>query len=426
MVKKYKSGIVIIGGGQAGIHAVEEIRRHDKKKHIYLIDNDIHLFYFRAALKYYIKKHIELPDLNARLETFIKKNNITFFQDTVEKIDRDHQFVNTKAGLEIPYTHILIATGGTPFIPPISNIDLNGIFPMRSMQDTLNICQKADGGKFKKIVILGGGVLGIELAESLIERGISVSILTRGDVLVPKMLDSNSSAIVVKKYQESGMDLHFDETITEIHSDDSGNVNAITSSKNLKIECDCLCICTGILRNIQIAIDCNLETNIGIKVNEFLQTSDPNIFAAGDVVEYYDPESKTHKLIELWGPAGKMGKIAGNNMIKEHTKYKLGTFHAYTIFAGLNCHVIGEYNPKNPEEYEILEMKYLVRDQACLFRLILQENYIKGVFSLGEARHPMILEKIITLKRPIPSNVTKSMLMERGFDFERILYYQEV
>ncbi|WP_371804617.1 NAD(P)/FAD-dependent oxidoreductase [Candidatus Lokiarchaeum ossiferum] len=425
MVKKYKPGIVVIGGGQAGIHAIEEIRKSDGKIRIYLIDHDKHLFYFRAALKYFVKKHIELPNLNARMDNFIKKNNVTFFQDEVKNIDRDHQFVYTENSLEIPYTKLLIATGGSPFIPPSLRKDVDGIFPMHSLEDTLNICKKADSGIFKKIVILGAGVLGTELAESLIERGVSVSILTRGYVLVPKMLDTKSSAIVVKKYQKLGMDIQFNESISEIHTDESGQVTAITNSKNEKIECDCLCVCTGIRRNIQLAQECNLETDNGIKVNQFLQTSDPNIFAAGDVVEYYVPELKTHKLIDLWGPAGKMGKIAGNNMIRDHITYNLGTFHAYTIFAGLNCHVIGEFNPKNPSEYEILETEYLVRDQVCLFRLILQDNLIKGVFSLGEARHSMILEKIITLKKQIPSNITKSMLLERGFDFERILYYQE-
>lgn len=419
---KYKPGYVIIGAGHAGISAAEHLRSLEPKTRIYVIDPDGNAFYFRAALKFYIKNQLALESLQGRPSKFWKSHKLTQIIDRVSKIDKEKQTVSLQEKGEIPYIKLLIATGGTPFIPKIEGNDLKHVYPMRSLVDTKKICEIADQGKLMRIVILGGGVLGMELAESLLERKVSIDLLTNSSTLIPRMLDGTASDILRELAQKNGVTFHFKDTIQKIHADENQVANSVTTMSGKKIPCDGVFLCVGIRRNIELAKDLGLEVNHGILVDRFLQTSDPNIFAAGDVVEFKNSLENTIKFVELWGPAGKMGIHAAKNMIGPLVPYPLGCIHAYTVLWHHSFHSIGEYHSENDSDLTILTTLDEIGGTKNYFKLILKNRTIMGALMVGQPRDPLLLEHIINQNLSVPPEIPIESIKNRDFDFDLILY----
>ncbi|MHA1610740.1 MAG: NAD(P)/FAD-dependent oxidoreductase, partial [Promethearchaeota archaeon] len=400
---------------------------------------DEEAFYFRAALKYFIKNTITKIQLKGRVADFWKDRKIQRIMDTVKLIDKNEQFVEISDGVRIPYIKLLIATGGSPFLPSISGIHLQNVHPMRSIRDTQEICNIIDKGRWKHCVILGAGVLGMELAEALLHRQISVDILTNSQNLIPRMLDSKASKIIRKISESKGLTIHFQDSIQSIQSNKlnqegqeqpenqepgSGFANQVITTSGKTIQCDGVFICTGMTRDISLTIKIDLPTNRGVLVDGFLQTSDPHIFAAGDVVEIKNSSEKTSQLVELWGPAGKMGKIAAMNMLGRKSPYSLQSIHAYTMLWKHSIHSIGIFNPEDgaKEKYIIQSNQDTVGGTSNYFKLVFLDNRIVGCLMVGQARDPLLLEHIINHNIKIPPEILNDEIMEREFDFERILY----
>jgi len=414
---------VIIGAGQAGIYAAQTLLNQENKSKITIIDEDPDSFYYRAALKYMVKKRVEEKELNGTTQSFFKDKKINKIVQKVSVIKPSDNSVILEDNTTLHYKKLLIATGGHSFIPQIPGTELEGVYPQRTLEDTRRICEIADKGKYKKCLILGAGVLGTELAESLIERGVEVELFSNRDKLVPRMLDSRAAEIVADLFKKNGVKIHYKTSFSKIIEDENKKVRGVKTTKGEIIDCDGVFICTGMRRNTELAKNAGLNVERGVITNKFLQTSDPNIFAAGDVVEIVD-DNHSHHLIDLWGPAGDMGKIAAQNMINESMPipYNIGAFHAYTIFWKHNCHVLGDFGPK-----DITGIETLIYDQASstthnYYKMHFKDNHIVGVLSLGEARDPIHLQHIISQQISISPNISKKEILERGFDYERILY----
>lgn len=425
---KYKPGIVIIGAGHAGVQAAEQIRKMDSKIRLYVLDPDKSAFYFRAALKFFLKQKITEEKLNGRQKNFWKINNITRLELKVVRIERNERKIYCEGDVEIEYTKLLIATGGTPFIPNFAGGNFQNIVPIRSLTDAQNITQIISGSSEIRCVILGGGVLGMELADALISRGKNTVLITNKEVLIPKMLDQRAAEIIRQLSEENGLDIRFNTTIKEIKGNEEGKVSALVLSDNSTIPCDALFVCTGITRNTEIARQAGLETNKGIIVNQFLQTSDPVIYAAGDVVEFNAEVNIESHLIELWGPAGKMGQIAALNMMGKPIPFEKFTIHAYTILWNHNIHAIGNFiytREQKPEGFEVLSIEDDVGGTHNYFKLVFQGRQIVGAMSVGQARDPIVLEYIISHRIPVPADISKEELLLRDFDLERIYYHKK-
>ncbi len=421
-MKQYKSGYIIIGAGHAGIAAVEGFRQIDPKSRLYIIDPDPDAFYFRAATKFMIKGHITAESLQGRPPNFYKQHKVTSISSKVIRIDRQEKIVFLANDKQIPYVKICIATGGSPFIPPIEGKDATNIYVHRSLEDTKRILNFVEKNPKGKAIIIGAGVLGTELAEALNLRQIQVKLFTREKVLIPRMLDQTASHLLESQLILHGVEVSYNVQKLQIITDEFSRAISIRVNEHENFECDAIFICTGIRRNIDLAKAASLEVNKGVLVNNSLQTSDPNIYAAGDIVEFREPNQTQPSFLELWGPAGEMGKLAGKNMTGLSDTFQLGAFHAYTLLFGQNCHCIGNFNPNLPDKYTILESKYTWNQQEKYLKLVFQENILVGVLTFGEAREAMLFEHIIRKHRTLPSQYQKEDLLDRTFDLERILY----
>ncbi len=414
---------VIIGAGQAGFFAGQTLLKQENKTKITIIDEDLDSFYYRASLKYMVKKRVGEKELIGTTQSFFKNKRINKIAQKVSVINPSDNSVILGDNTIIHYKKLLIATGGYSYIPQIPGSEIEGVYPQRTLEDTRRICEIADRGKFKKCLILGAGVLGTELAESLVERGVKVELFSNRNTLVPRMLDSRAAEIVADLFKKNGVKIHYEASFSKILEDENKKVRGVETTKGEIIDCDGVFICTGMKRNIELAKNAGLNVERGILTNNFLQTSEPNIFAAGDVVEIVD-DKQSHHLIDLWGPAGDMGKIAAQNMMDNSNPipYNIGAFHAYTIFWKHNCHVLGDFAPKDLTGVETLTYDQKSSTTHNYYKMHFKDNRIIGILSLGEARDPIHLQHIISEQLSIPPNISKKEIIERGFDYERILY----
>jgi NAD(P)H-nitrite reductase large subunit len=236
------------------------------------------------------------------------------------------------------------------------------------------------------------------------------------------MIDEKASKIIEHEFTRHSVKIHFKTGFKEILGNDKGEVIGVITSEGKKIECDGVFICTGIRPNTTLAKDAGLQVNRGIITSQYLQTSDPDVYAAGDVVEFFDDTTQTHRFIELWGPAGKMGTIAALNMLGQQKSFNIGSVHAYTVFWGHNCHSIGDYNPALSNQLKIIQKESQGAHTKNYMKLIFKGRQLIGALTLGEARDPLFLVEIISRGLLIPQNITLEALLEPEFDLEQIIY----
>ncbi len=415
-----KAKIVIIGAGQAGIACAEHLRKLNSKVKITVIDQEADAFYYRAAMKYFVKGALKERGLIGRTAAYFKDQKIKLITDQVKKISPETQEVIFESEKPRPYDYLLIATGASPFIPPIPGTELESVYPMRTLQDTKVILETTDRNPSGTFIVVGGGVLGMELADALKDRHpkATIHLFAIEDRLGVHLFDTKAADLMKAAFEAKGIQVHLQTEIQEILG--TTQVESVRTNAS-KIECTGVFLCTGVRPNISLAKKIGLEVNRGILVDAYLKTSNRHIYAAGDVAEFYDSKLEEHRLVQLWAPAGEMGLIVAQNILADAAQlkpYNLGALHIYTVLCGKNYHAIGNYAPANPKNYEILSQ---VDDAGNYIKFVLKADLIVGAVILGEAKAPIVLKRIIEQEIPIASQY-KNALLTRDFDYELILY----
>lgn len=340
--------IVIIGGVATGPKAASRARRRDPNAEIIMIEKGRLLSYAGCGMPYFISG--DIPDCNELMCTpaGIVRNSV-FFQNVkdikaltrtfAESIDRDGKKVNivdleTQEHSSIFYDKLVLATGSSHFRPPIEGSDLHRIFVLGHPDDAMAIHETARSEDVKKVAVFGGGLIGMEVTEALSKLGLEVIIVEMMDYLLPKLLDSEISAFLAKYLISKGVKLRLSEKAIKLQGDDRSNVRKVITDKS-EIPADMIVTAVGVRPNVELARNAGLrigETG-AIWVNEYLQTSDPDIYAGGDCVENTHLITGKKVYIPLGSTANKHGRIIGDNVTGGSEKFKgvLGTT-IYKIF----------------------------------------------------------------------------------------------
>jgi len=320
-----KRNIVIIGGVAAGMKAACRLRRLDAQANITVIDRTKDISYGACPLPYYIEGLYD--DLNevrktpagvVRDEGFFSKvkgfNTLTRCEATA--IDRQQRTLTIRnldscEEQTIPYDCLVMATGNTPILPPISGIDLKGVLPLKTMDHAAQIDSLAQTAK--NAVIVGGGLIGLEVAEALTHRGINVTLLEMKDQVMATALDFSSAALVHRELRNKGVNLRLAEPLQRIEG--NGSVERVVTDQG-SYDADLVLMAIGVRPVVDLARDAGIElgTTGAIAVNDQMQTSDPAIYAIGDCVESTDIISGKKVYIPLGSTANKHGRIAANNI----------------------------------------------------------------------------------------------------------------
>lgn len=328
----------IVGSGVSGIAAIEAIRSVDRSGEVVMIGDDPHGFYSRPGLAYYLTGELHDKALYPRTSDEYRQMNFRYVKGRVKGVLREARVLELENQTSIPYDRLLIATGAQALPLEMPGANLEGVFKLDHMEDAKRILKHARRGRMA--VVIGGGITALELVEGLLARGMNVHYLLRGDRYWSGVLDEHESKIVEARLQVEGVTLHHHAEVIEVMGKKNRAIGArLLDGRTLK--CDMVAYAIGIRPRLELARQAGLAVDRGILVNEFMQTNDPYIFAAGDVAQVYDPVVGRSVLDSLWGPARQQGYAAGLNMAGKTSAYVKASPFNVTRLAGLTTTIIG-------------------------------------------------------------------------------------
>ena len=317
-----KRTIVIVGGVAGGASAATRARRMSEHAEIILIEKDDHVSFANCGLPYHIGGEIADRDqLLVATPEFLRKRfriDIRVAQE-VTAIDRDNkQVVIQKRGKQesyrLEYDKLILSPGSSPIVPPISGVDAANVLTLRNLADMDRIKKIVDAGNLKRAIVVGSGFIGLEMVEQLVRREVRTSLVELQDYVLPVM-DREMTEPIKAELARHGVELHLGAGVEAISTDESGLACGVTLSNGTQIEGDLLILGIGVRSNSQLAVDADLEIGRSgaIVTNQWMQTSDPDIYAVGDAVEYTYGPTGVPARIAMAGPANRAGRLAGQH-----------------------------------------------------------------------------------------------------------------
>jgi NAD(P)H-nitrite reductase large subunit len=329
---------VIIGSGAAGIAAAESIRRQDSKASILMLGEEMHGYYSRPGLAYYLTGEIGEKQLFPFNKQDFEHIGLHLLHAQVKHLDPHEHYVALQNGRQVPYDRLLIATGARAATAKVPGIDMEGVVKLDNLDDARRILKLAR--KARTAVVVGGGITALELVEGLRARGVRTHYFLRRERYWSNVLDETESTIVEHRLVEEGVKIHYHTDLAEILGK-RGRVAGVLTADGKQVKCGLVAVAIGIRPRKELAEAAGLEVERGILVDEYLCSSYPDIFAAGDVAQVYDPILEKSILDSLWGAARSQGSAAGSNMAGGATPYHKPIAFNVTRLAGLTTTIIG-------------------------------------------------------------------------------------
>ncbi len=402
MARRY----VIVGNGPAGLTAAEAIRRDDASADIRIVGGENHPYYSRPGLAYLLTGSIPESALFSRPDSDYRQLGLTRTVGIAHRIEREaHRLVLTD-GQVLPYDRLMLAVGSRAVRPPTPGMELEGVVTMDSLDDTRALIRLARSAK--RACVVGGGITALELAEGLAARGVETHYLMRGDRYWGSVLDPHESALVEARLEEDGIRLHREVEVGRVIGH-RGKVVALETNTASQMPCDMLAVAVGTQPRVELAQAAGVETGKGIWTDAAFQTSDADIFAAGDVAEMLDAKSGKRSLEALWSVAMEHGRIAGANMAGAQEHYRRPAPFNVTKIGGVTTTLIGAVGTGRSETdlltlsrgdsqawREQLDAFAVVADRgADHMRLVVGEDRIVGAVVMGDQAFSRPLQHLI-------------------------------
>ncbi len=328
--------VVIIGNGIAGITTARHIRKLSDHQ-ITVVSSESEYFFSRTALMYIYMGHLKFKHTQPYENWFWKKNKIGLVYDRVTDINTKNQSLSLQSGKAITYDKLVLALGSTPRPLPTLGADLKGVQSLYSKQD-LELLEDTKG--IKQAVIIGGGLIGIELAEMLHSRGVHVTLAVRETQFWNIVLPPEEADMVGNHIISRGIDLKLNTTVESINGNTS--VESVTLGTGEKIECQFVGATIGVVPNIKFISNTSIETNQGILVDELLQTNVANIYAIGDCAEIKQPTKGRRSIEAVWYTGRIMGESLAQTICGTPTPYNPGIWFNSAKFVDLEYQTYGD------------------------------------------------------------------------------------
>lgn len=386
----YKQKLVLIGNGMAGVRCVEEILKNDPNTfEITIFGSEPHVNYNRILLSTVLQGSTSFEDITINDGNWYKKHHIQLFtEETVVKIDKEEQIVKTDKGREVYYDKLIIATGSSPFILPVPGVDKEGVIAFRTIED----CQKMieTSKQYKKAVVIGGGLLGLEAARGLLNLGMQVHVVHIAEYLMERQLDSTASIMLKKDLENQGMHFLLEKETQEIIG--NSRVEGVRFKDGTEVEADLVVMAAGVRPNVQLARDAGIETNRAIVVNDYLQTSAPNIYAVGECAEH---RGVVYGLVK---PLYEQGKVLAKHICDIKCQcYQGSVLSTQLKISGVDVFSVGQFigdeTTKSISTFDELDGVYQ--------KVVFQEHKIIGAVLFGDTRAGNKILNMILKKKDI-------------------------
>ncbi|MEK7863018.1 MAG: FAD-dependent oxidoreductase [Chloroflexota bacterium] len=386
---------VIIGNGAAGTYAAEQLRKDDAAAEIVMIDDEKYTLYNRVSLPRHLKGVLLEQRVYVRDMEWHTKNRIDLrLETTVTHVNFEERTVAMDPGGEIAYDRLLIATGGRP--NPLQASGAAGakyLFNFQYFDETKAMVARIPESKVA--VVMGGSFIGYELTEAFAFRTLETHWIQRGPWFLRRALDEPGGQVVSRLAEDAGVHLHYEESIEKLEQT-NGQLK-VTGSKGFTATADLVGVGLGLTMNIDIFKGTALETKVGVRTNEFLETNIPDVWAAGDVADFYDVVSERHHRMGTWDNALNHGRHVAKNMLGAKQPYIEVPTYASGMFNS-NISVMGVTTEEEPEAESLSEVDEEARNYKRLFFL---GDKLVGAILIGKMKGRKKVLELISSRTPV-------------------------
>jgi nitrite reductase (NADH) large subunit len=396
---------VIVGLGIAGISAARKIREVDKEGAIDIFTKEAYPFYYRPRLPDYVAGEVEVKGFIVNPASWYEKERITLhLEEGVSRVDPDKHEVETVKGETFAYDRLLLATGGNSFVPPIKGSDKEGVFALRNVADADRI--KAYAAKSKKLILIGGGLLGLEAGNGLRKAGLKVAVMERSLRLLPRQTDPACSEILKAKMEEMGFTIMLEARSAEILGDKK--VEGLRLESGETVSGDMILISAGVRPELGLAQAIGLEIDKAVVVNDRMETSRESVYAAGDVIQH-----RGH-FYGIWPASQAQGEVAGVNMAGGEGRYEGTVMSNRLKVMGIDLVASGEIDPEGQLECE----KVVEKDKGIYRKLVLKEGRTIGCVLFGDVSGSQQL--LNAIERGVDVSHCREGILKKDFDFGQL------
>ncbi len=418
--------IVIIGNGIAGVSAARHIRKLSDKR-IIIVSAETDYFFSRTALMYVYMGHMKFDHIQPYENWFWEKNRIELVRAYVNTVDTEHKQLLLDGSKILKYDKLIIATGSKPNKFGWPGQDLHGVQGLYSKQD-LDLLEVNAPNKevCKRAVIVGGGLIGIELAEMLRSRDIPVTFLVRERSFWDGVLPKGESQLINEHIKEHHIDLRLSTNLKEIKADQNGKVKSIIIEETgEELACDMVGLTAGVIPNIDFLKDSGIELGKGIKVNRFLETSAKDVYAIGDCAEQHEVIGNRRPIEAVWYTGRMMGETVAQTICGNKLEYKPGHWFNSAKFLDIEYQTYGwVFSSRGKQDYEEQFHWRHPSEKICITVSFHKEtNLFLGINTFGIRMRHEIFDRWLTKGRDI--DYVMEHLADANFDPEFYKQYEK-
>jgi nitrite reductase (NADH) large subunit len=395
--------VIIVGNGLAGTIAAKTLRELDKNVQIDIFTEEKYHYYPRPNLIEFLAGKLSYEKIFAFPEMWYTEQKINVqLRKPVTRISPDSREVEIVGGEKEKYEFLILASGSLAFVPPIKGAEKEGVFTLRTLDDAFELIEYTESQR--RVTVIGGGLLGLETARALKSRGAEVEVVEFFDHLLPRQLDEQGASLLKSQIEKMGIGIHLGLACEEVLGQE--RVSGLRFKGGQEIETDVALVAAGVRPNIRIAQDAGLETDRGLIVNDHLQSSSPEILAAGDVTQH------AGRIYGIIPASFNQARIAAQNITSQKQKYE-GTIPSNTLkVVGLDLTSVGTVNPED-ESYE--EVRKESRDQGVYKKIVVRNGEICGLICIGTKKGVSEISRLISQKANVEK--WKESLLDDDFDF---------
>jgi NAD(P)H-nitrite reductase large subunit len=405
--------VAIIGNGISGITAARHIRKGSDYE-ITIISDETDHFYSRTALMYIYMGHMQYKNIKPYEDWFWAKNRFNLVRDYVKGIEfENRRLLLSKNGI-MEYDVLIIATGSRPNKFGWPGQDLAGVQGLYGMPDLENMEKFTK--EIDRAVIIGGGLIGIEMAEMLHSRHIPVTFLVREKSFWNRILPAEESAMINRHILKHGIDLRLNSELKEIKGDEKGRAKAVVTKTGEEIACQFVGLAVGVSPNIDFLKDSGLETNRGILVDRFFRTNQPDVYAIGDCAEYKEPPSGRKAIEQVWYTGRIHGETVAQTILGNPTAYQPSVWFNSAKFMDIEYQVYGHVPALPDEKYEHLYWEHPSGEKSVRIVYEKESQVIAGFNLMGIRYRHEVCDLWIKTRKLVSEVLTE--LEKANFDPE--------
>ena len=400
---------LIAGNSVAAVSAIQAIRERDKEGKILVLSPEKHTAYCRPLITYVLAGDVERWRLPYKRESFYQQNSVDVLYGVgLEGLDAKNRVAYLTNGEKVPFEKLLLAVGGTPFVPPIEGVEGPDVYTYTTIADMEAV--EARLSEIRKVVVVGAGMIGMKVAEALKKCGKDVVIVELMDRILPMVLDREGSAMAEAALRKAGVEYVLGDSVVGIGRDAAGRVKGVELKSGKKIDCDTVIVAVGVRPNVKPVEGSGITVNRGIVVDDMMETSVEGIYAAGDCAEAYDLILGEKRPNLVWPVAYRQGLIAGSNMAGGKRRYvggfpinSIGFFGFQVCSAGMSA--VADDVDGSFEIYRFVDEK-----RGIYRKVVVGNNRLMGFALVGDVRRAGLYTGLIWSRMDV--SYFKELLVE--------------